>query len=79
MYLLDYSVWMHATPLEHCNIHEWKNVKRKFQGLPQSQVAANPWHHKEEENDKNQHAQNKQTYQKHTDQLSHKNKTQRKT
>ena len=37
--------------------------------MPQSQTAANPRHQKEEKNDKNIHAQNKQTYKKHKDQL----------
>ena len=44
----------------------WKQVKRKIQGVPQSQVAANPRHQEEEERDINQHAQNKQTHEKHT-------------
>ena len=38
--------------------------------MPQSQVVASPWHQEEEERDTNQHAQNKQTHEKHTDQLS---------
>ena len=38
--------------------------------MPQSQFAANPWHQQEEKRDTNQHAQNKQTHEKHADQLS---------
>ena len=30
--------------------------------MPQSLVAANPWHQEEAERDNNQHAQNKQTH-----------------
>ena len=59
--------------------------------MPQSQVAANPWHIEEAEWDANQHAQNNHTHEKLTDQLSlpqasdakrmekHKDKTQVKT
>ena len=36
-------------------------VKRKVQGIPQSQTAANPRHQEEEKKDKNIHTQNKQT------------------
>ena len=39
----------------------WKKVKRKVQGMPQSQTATNPRHQEEEKKDKNIHAQNKQT------------------
>ena len=38
--------------------------------VPQSQVAANPWHQEEEERDTNQYAKSKQMHKKHTDQLS---------
>ena len=42
--------------------------KKKSPGVPQSQVAANPWHQEEEEEkDINQQAQNKLTHEKHTD------------
>ena len=33
--------------------------ERKVQGVPQSQVAANPWNQKGEERDTNHHVQNK--------------------
>ena len=46
-----------------------KKVSRKVQGMPQSQTAANPRHKEEEKKDKNIHAQNKQMYEKHKDQL----------
>ena len=46
---------------------EGKKVNRKVQGMPQSQTAANPRH--QEKKDKNIHAQNKQMYEKHKDQL----------
>ena len=36
----------------------------------QSQDAANPWHKEEEKMDTSQHAQNRQTHEKHTDELS---------
>ena len=48
---------------------KFKKVNRKVQGIPQSQTAANPWHQEEEKKDKNIHAQNKQMYKKHKDQL----------
>ena len=32
-----------------------KTVNRKFQGMPQSQIAANPRHQEEEKKDKNMH------------------------
>ena len=37
--------------------------------MAQSQTAANPWHQEEEKKDKNIHAQNKQMYEEHKDQL----------
>ena len=37
--------------------------------MPQSQVAANPWHQEEEDRITNQHTEIKQTHEKHTDQL----------
>ena len=37
--------------------------------MPQSQTAANPRQQEEEKKDKNIHAQNKQMYEKHKDQL----------
>ena len=37
--------------------------------MPQSQTAANPRHQEQEKKDKNIHAQNKQMYEKHEDQL----------
>ena len=37
--------------------------------MPQSQTAANLRHEEEEKKDKNIHAQNKQMYEKHKDQL----------
>ena len=43
-----------------------KKNNRKAQGAPQSQTAANPRHQEKEKNDKNQHAQNKQTHEKYT-------------
>ena len=42
-----------------------KKVKRKVQGLPQSQNAALPRHQEEEETDKTKQAQIEQTYVKH--------------
>ena len=36
-----------------------KKVKRKVQGVPQLQAAANPWHQEEEKKDKDQRVQNK--------------------
>ena len=47
----------------------FKKVNRKVQGMPQSQTAANPRHQEEEKKDKNIHAQNKQMFEKHKDQL----------
>ena len=47
-----------------------KKVKRKVQGVPKSQVTASSSHQGEEERDTNQHTQNKQTHEKHTEQLS---------
>ena len=47
-----------------------KNVNRHFQGVPQSQAAANPWHQEEEKKDQHQRVQNKQMHEKHNDQLS---------
>ena len=44
---------------------EVKKVKRKVQGVPQSQTAALPRHQEEEETDKTKQAQIEQTYQKH--------------
>ena len=38
-----------------------KTVNRKVQGVPQSQIAANPRLQEEEKKDKNEHVQNKQT------------------
>ena len=46
-----------------------KEVNRKVQGMLQSQTAANHLHQEEEKKDKNLHAQNKQIYEKHKDQL----------
>ena len=37
--------------------------------MPQSQTAANPRHQEEDKKDKNIHAQNKQMYETHKDQL----------
>ena len=45
-------------------------VKRKVQGVPQSQVAANLWHQEEEERDTNQHAQNQKSHESHNPALS---------
>ena len=42
-----------------------KTVKRKVQGMPQSQTAALSRHQEEEEVDKTKQAQNEQTYEKH--------------
>ena len=42
-----------------------KKVKRKVQGVPQSQTAALPRHQEEEETDKSKQAQTEQTYEKH--------------
>ena len=42
-------------------------VKRKVQGVPQSQTAALPRHPEEEETDKTKQAQIEQTYEKHCD------------
>ena len=42
-----------------------KKGKRKVQGVSQSQTAALPRHHEEEETDKSKQAQIKQTYEKH--------------
>ena len=42
-----------------------KKVKRKVQGVPQSQAAALPRHKQEEETDKNKQAQIEQKYEKH--------------
>ena len=50
--------------------HKNETVKGKVQGLPQSQVAANPWHQEEEERNTNQHMQNKQMHEKLTEQVS---------
>ena len=38
-----------------------KNVNRKVQGVPQSQIAASLWHQEEENNDNKQRVQNKRT------------------
>ena len=44
----------------------WKKKgKRKVQGVPQSQTAAPPRPHEEEEADKSKQAQIEQTYEKH--------------
>ena len=43
---------------------------QKGEKKSQSQVAANPWHKMEGERETNQHEPNKQTHEKHTDQLS---------
>ena len=42
-----------------------KKGKRKVQGVPQSQTAAIPRPHEEEETDKSKQAQTEQTYEKH--------------
>ena len=42
-----------------------KKDNRKVQGVPQSQIAALPWHQEEEETDKSKQAQIEQTYEKH--------------
>ena len=42
-----------------------KKVKRKVQGVPQSQAAALPRHQEEEELDKTKQAQFEQMYEKH--------------
>ena len=42
-----------------------KNGKKKVQKVPQSQAAALPRHHEEEETDKTKQAQIEQTYEKH--------------
>ena len=42
-----------------------KKVKRKVQGMPQSQTAALPRHQEEEETDKSKQAQIEQMYEKH--------------
>ena len=42
-----------------------KKGKRKVQGVPQSQIAALPRHHEEEETDKSKQAQIDQIYEKH--------------
>ena len=42
-----------------------KKGKRKVQGVPQSQTAALPRRHEEEETDKSKQAQIEQTYEKH--------------
>ena len=44
---------------------ELKEVKRKVQGVPQSQTAALPRPQEEEETDKSKQAQTEQTYEKH--------------
>ena len=50
---------MITVPLQHyAKPNSSKKVERKVQGVPQSQVAVNPWHQVEEERDKNQHVQN---------------------
>ena len=46
-------------------IHYTEKGKRKIQGVPQSQTAALPRHHEEEETDKSNQAQFEQTYKKH--------------
>ena len=43
------------------NVNSNKDVNRKVQAMPQSQIAVNPRHQEEEKKDKNIHAQNKQT------------------
>ena len=43
----------------------FKKGKRKVQGVPQSQTAALPRPHEEEETDKSKQAQTEQTYEKH--------------
>ena len=43
----------------------FKKVKRKVQGVPQSQAAALPRHQEEEETDKTKQAQIEQKYEKH--------------
>ena len=48
------------------NVLEKKTVNRKAQGVPQSQTAAN---HRHKQEVINEHAQNKQTHEKHTEQL----------
>ena len=42
-----------------------KKGKRKVQGVPQSQTAALPRPHEEDETDKSKQAQTEQTYEKH--------------
>ena len=42
-----------------------KKGKRKVQGVPQSQTAALPRPHEEEETDESKQAQTEQTYEKH--------------
>ena len=43
----------------------WKKSKRKVQGVPQSQGAANARHQEEAETDRTKQAQIQQTYEKH--------------
>ena len=45
----------------------YKKGKRKAQGVPQSQTAALPRPHEEEETDKSKQAQTEQTHEKHQD------------
>ena len=48
----------------------WKKVKRKVQGVPQSQTTALPRPQEEEETDKSKQAQTEQTHVKHQDYLA---------
>ena len=45
--------------------HDLKEVKRKVQGVPQSQAATLHRHEEEKETDKTKQAQIEQTYKKH--------------
>ena len=56
---LEIKKLMHIS--EHMIYGDIQKVKRKVEGMPQSQTAANPRHQKEEKKDKTIHAQNKQT------------------
>ena len=47
------------------HIPRQKIIKRKIQGVPQSQTAGLPRHQEEEETDKTKQAQIEQTYEKH--------------
>ena len=51
--------------LYNCSVSLNKKVKRKVQGVPQSQTAALPRPREEEETDKSKQAQTEQTYEKH--------------